>query len=168
MPKGTVNSAGFHDSSKTCPLPKNFDQMLSVEPEEILDSIEDLIREAAHPYKLDRDTVERLAKCFQDNSDLPDGEITSEQRRIVLAEFLEKFHPNEWTLVNWWAIHFAAHSRMTEGVSPADLCRVFGINREMMSYYVKKWRKTFRLSPNPDLRRESIRLAHKHRRQQTP
>ena len=135
----------------------------SVGPEEITDSIEDQIREAAMPLVLSDDAVSKIAMLLKLENCVTESKEFIDSSR-VLEVFLNHFHPRVWTIQNWWAVQFAVGSKHCEGILPSDIAKLLRTSREAMSDMVGKWRRKLNIPQTKDLWRESTRIGQRRRR----
>ena len=138
----------------------------SYEPELPADSLEDRLLEILEGKHSVTVIVTKIVEIIQtENPPEPvSTRVDIQSRARILEHFLEQFSPNEWTLVNWWAIQFAAHTKATENMTLRTVCHLLHVKPPIFCYFVKKWRKQLRLPKNRDLHREGCRVAGRRRR----
>ena len=136
-------------------------------PEELKDTLEDIIRDAVLPLHLAEPIVAKIVKSLLEHGYQSAGttEAPVSVKADVIRGFIQLFPPSQWTIMNWWAIQFALHSQSCENISPSMVCSVAGATRQGLNQHVAKWRKRLGLGKNPDLKRESIRLAGRRLRE---
>ncbi len=139
-------------------------------PEEIEETVEDLIREAAHPVKLSNDAVSKLKLLLESRASLEpvQVEVRGDARLKLFNEFIDHFTPKEWTMVNWWALQFAIRSKQTDGKSPSMIAETLGMQRQLFHYYIRIWREKLNLPKHDDAMREGVRLMWAKDRRKTP
>jgi len=129
------------------------------------DSFRDILLDVVDSNKTADQIVDELLVMFKNvESERPGAKVVAEQKVKLLEEFLYLFDPAEWTVVNWWAIHFAIHTKHTEGITVRSACRMLNVNHPAFCYIIQKWRRNIRLIKNRDLHREGCRIAGRKRR----
>lgn len=128
-----------------------------------LDTPADRIREALLPLRVSDDVVEKLIDLFhQDTQAIPASHSIIQERIDIIEKLLYPLRMQQ-SLATWYGMQFAIRSKLTETVSPAEVCRVLGVNREFLSYHVKKMRRLLGIPKDADLRKHSIKLSWRER-----
>jgi hypothetical protein len=136
-------------------------------PEELKDTLEDIIRDAVLPLHLAEPIVAKIAQRLREaqGAVVTPGAGAMQVRIATLRSFLNICPPGKWSVLSWWALQFALGADSIDGMSPKLACTMLRIQRAHFSWHVTQWRKKLHLAPDPNLKRESRRIAGRRQRE---
>lgn len=154
--KANTNSGPFDDYAE---LETTF-----CEPSPIRDAIEDILMEVLGVK--DSLLLKECANRLRENESAPPVvPLGVRAKRQIIEEFLDRFSPLNWTLLDWWAILFAIESRHIAGKSPKMMAVFFSMSRASFGKRVRNWRNKLNLGKDPYARIESLRIGKKAQRE---
>jgi hypothetical protein len=109
----------------------------SVEPTEIVDSTEDIIRELIAPEKLSAKAITKLAEFFQRKN--TEEEVSEVKKKVLLI--IKHLRPRPAELIDRWAFNYVMGDPVVQGLPQSIVAEMIGAERSVTHYAVKKWEK---------------------------